>query len=319
MDESEIIIQVHGLSKSYGPVRALANVAFSVRRGEIFGYLGPNGAGKTTTINILCGLLPRDEGQVKICGISLDDDLVAIKERIGVVPEESNLYPELTCRRNLHYLGELYGLGRGERRTRAAELLEAFDLSDKADRPFGTLSRGMKRRLTVAAALLHRPQVLFLDEPTAGLDVPSARALRSMIRSIHGSGTTVFLTTHNLAEAELLSHRALILVKGHVVAEGTPAELRRCVEKTRTTSVTFSETVSVQTLRQSCPAVRSAEVVDGVWRLEVTGVHEAVAQVVNFAQSQGVHILEITAGTITLEDAFMQILEGSSPSPEVGP
>ncbi len=306
---ADIAIQVQGLCKSYGETRALENVGFTVNKGVVFGYLGPNGAGKTSTINILSGLLDQDAGEVMICGMDISQDPVPIKRRIGVVPEESNLYPELTCERNLEYLGELYGLSRVARRTRTDELLEAFDLSDKKEAPFRTLSRGMKRRLTVAAALLHSPEVVFLDEPTAGLDVPSARALRGLIQAINRDGTTVFLTTHNLAEAEALCDRILILVKGHVLTEGTATEIRQRVEKAKTLSVVFSGDVAKDSLLKACPAVRSGSSAEGTWRLEVSDPHAAVAQVISFTEQQGLRLMEIGTLTTSLEDAFMTILK----------
>lgn len=314
--EGQIEVQVSGLSKSYGDVRALIEVSFSVRRGEIFAYLGPNGAGKTTTMNILCGLLPRNRGDVSVCGMDVDRDPVAVKQRIGVVPEESNLYPELTCRRNLDYLGELYGLPRAIRKGKSAELLEMFDLSDRADAPFRALSRGLKRRLTVAAALIHSPEVVFLDEPSAGLDVPSARALRALIKRINREGATVFLTTHNLAEAESLCDRLLILVKGRVVAEGTANEIRERVDKAKILSVVFSAEVAEAALREACPAVRFASQAEGGWRLEVSDTHEATAQVLAFAEKQDIRVLEINTLGASLEDAFMALLNDGSRAPE---
>ena len=145
---SKYIIEVRGLCKSYGETRALKDVDLTVGKGEIFGYLGPNGAGKTTTVNILCGLLYRDAGEVTICNLDIERDPVPVKQLIGVVPEESNLYPELTCRRNLEYLGELFGLSSTARRKKAGDLLEIFNLADRGTTPFRALSRGMKRRLT---------------------------------------------------------------------------------------------------------------------------------------------------------------------------
>jgi ABC-2 type transport system ATP-binding protein len=319
MERTGSIIEVKGLRKSYGETRALENVDFTVAQGEVFGYLGPNGAGKTTTVNILCDLIRRDAGEVRICGLDLDRDPVAVKGRIGVVPEESNLYPELTCRRNLEYLAELYGLARAARRRRTEELLEAFDLAERREAPFRTLSRGMKRRLTVAAALLHSPEVVFLDEPTAGLDVPSARALRSLIQTINSDGTTVFLTTHNLAEAEGLCDRILILVKGHVVTEGTAVEIRQRVEKARTLSVVLSGDVGEGSLLDACPAARSAVSAEGRWHLEVTDTHAAVAQIALFAEQQGLRLVEIESVTTSLEDAFMTILRENVERSEGGP
>jgi len=314
---SKDVIWVSGLSKSYGKTVALDNVGFSVRGGEIFGYLGPNGAGKTTTINILSGLLQRDAGEIRICGGDIDLDPVAIKQRIGVVPEESNLYPELTCRRNLEYLGELYGLSRASKRTRTAELLKEFDLADKAEAPFRALSRGMKRRLTVAAALVHCPPVVFLDEPTAGLDVPSARALRSLIRTINRNGTTVFLTTHNLAEAESLCDRILILVKGRAVTEGTTGQITRRVAEAHTMSLVLSADIASESLRKACPAVKTAVLAEGRWVLEVSDVHAATVQVAAFTEKSGIRVLEIASGGTSLEDAFMTILDANAAEPEV--
>ena len=311
------VIKVRGLVRRYGDLVALDRVDFTVRRGEIFAYLGPNGAGKTTTINILAGLLHRDAGEVSICGFDIEREPVAVKQRIGVVPEESNLYPELTCRRNLEYLGQLYGLGRYERRRRVDELLETFDLTEKSAVRFRALSRGMKRRLTVAASLVHNPEVVFFDEPTTGLDVPSARTLRELIRTINRRGTTVFLTTHNLAEAEALSDRVLILIKGKVVTEGATDEIGRQAAGAEILSVVFSANIPVETLRAVCPAVTSANITDEKWRFEVANVHQATMQIIAWAEKSGLTILKISTETPSLEEAFMAILEKNSAGSEV--
>lgn len=309
---ADFVIEARGLSKRYGSFQALREVSLVVRKGEILAYLGPNGAGKTTTINILSGLLGRDAGRVRVCGLDIAEDPVGVKQQIGVVPEESNLYPELSCRRNLEYLGELYGLPRAARKERAESLLTLFDVSEKASAPFRALSRGLKRRVTVAAALIHSPRVVFLDEPTVGLDVPSARALRSLIRTVNRDGATVFLTTHNLAEAEALSHRILILVKGQIVAEGTAEEIRERVERRRSLSVTFDADVPAKMLREAFPDAPSISFAEGAWRLEVAEVHHAATQVLVFAGEHGLHILELNTSTRSLEDAFMAILESDN-------
>jgi len=317
-DGSDCVVRVRGLEKSYGTVRALRGVTFSVRRGEVFGYLGPNGAGKTTTVNILSGLLERDGGDVEIAGFDVARDPVRVKRRIGVVPEESNLYPELSCCRNLEYLGQHCGLARPLRKARASAILVTFDLSDKAETSFRTLSRGMKRRLTLAAALVHAPGILFLDEPTSGLDVPGARALRSLIRRISREGTTVFLTTHNLNEAEGLCDRILILVKGVVAAEGTTREIEERAARAKVVSVVFSGEVGEAKLRASCPAVHlAARTADG-WRLEAEDAHEATVQVVAFAERAGVRIEEMRTGAGSLEDAFVRLLD-EQPGKRGGP
>jgi len=310
---SQTVIRAAGLCKSYGKTRALENVSFEVLRGEVFGYLGPNGAGKTTTINIFCGLLQRDSGDATLCGADVARDPVFVKQQIGVVPEESNLYPELSCRRNLEFLGELYGMPRAARRRRADELLQTFGLAEKGAAPFRTLSRGMKRRLTVAAALMHSPEVLLLDEPTAGLDVPSARALRSLIKTFNKDGTTVFLSTHNLAEAESLCDRVLILDKGRLVAIGTAAEVRQRVQAAKVISVVFSGNVTEHSLRSGCPAVLSASCAEGRWRLEVNDIHSALAQLVSLAEKEFVEVVEIATAIGTLEDAFVTLLAKNPP------
>jgi ABC-2 type transport system ATP-binding protein len=309
-------IAVSGLSKSFGTLEALHEVNFTVARGEIFAYLGPNGAGKTTTIKILAGLLRRDGGRVSVCGADVTHDPVFVKERIGVVPDDSNLYPELSCRRNLEYMGELYGLPRGARRDRAAELLSFFDLADRTDTPFGSLSKGLKRRLTIAAALVHDPEVLFLDEPTTGLDVPSARALRGLIRTINAKGATVFLTTHNLQEAEALSGRVLILIQGRVAAQGAPAEIRRRVQSLKLVDVTFAPAVEAAPLLKACPAVRQATPQNDAWRLEVDEIHAALAQLVAFAAREGVQLAAVNTLAPSLEDAFMSLLSQHGPETE---
>jgi ABC-2 type transport system ATP-binding protein len=317
--ESSLAISVSGLSKSFGSLKALSQVNFSVQRGEIFAYLGPNGAGKTTTIKILSGLLQRDAGEVSICAADVAKDPVFVKQRIGVVPDESNLYPELTCRRNLEYLGELYGLPREGRATRAAELLSFFDLTDRTTTPFGALSRGLKRRLTIAAALVHDPELVFLDEPTSGLDVPSARALRELIRTINRRGATVFLTTHNLNEAEALSQRVLILIKGRVAAMGTPREIRQRVQRLNLLTMTFSQEIEPTRLRRACPAVLQVSPQNGAWRLEVTEAHTALEQLLAFAGNEGVRLKEINTMVASLEDAFLSFLEERSPESEALP
>ncbi|MEW6386217.1 MAG: ABC transporter ATP-binding protein [Thermodesulfobacteriota bacterium] len=313
------IIKVSGLTKAYGPLQALQEVHFTVGPGDILAYLGPNGAGKTTTIRILSGLLDRDAGEVEICGRDVAVEPVAVKRLIGVVPDASNLYPELSCRRNLEYLGELYGLSRPRRQARAGELLDLFELGDRATAPFGNLSRGLKRRLTIAAALMHDPEVLFLDEPTTGLDVLSARTLRDLIRFINGQGTTVFLTTHNLQEAEALCRQVVILIKGRVVAQGTAATIRERVRRLNLLEVALAGQVTAEQLRRACPGVLAATPHDQAWRLEVADVHAALAQLLAFSEAAGLRLEAVNSTGASLEDAFLEILQENLNKPEAIP
>jgi ABC-2 type transport system ATP-binding protein len=186
---------VKELRKSYNTFPALDGISFSIRKGEVFGLLGPNGAGKTTTIRILSGISIPASGTVKILGYDVVSNPVIVKKNIGVVPETSNLYPELSCTDNLVFAGRLYGIGTKKVKARADELLHLFGLEEKCDVLFGRLSSGMKRRLTVASSIIHDPPVLFLDEPTTGLDVMSARALREIIQSLKNRGITTLLPT----------------------------------------------------------------------------------------------------------------------------
>lgn len=223
-------IDVKNLTKRYGDLLAVDHIDFEVNQGEIFGFLGPNGAGKTTTIRMLCGLIPPSDGEARVMGFDIRKEAVEAKRRIGVVPEISNLYEELTCFENLVFMGQLYGVPKIQREKKAKELIQLVRLEAKKDVPFSALSKGMKRSLTIAAALVHDPPLIFLDEPTSGLDVVRARNLRTIIKQLQQQGATLFLTTHNIEEANLLCERIAIIVKGKIIANATPEALKRSVQ-----------------------------------------------------------------------------------------
>ncbi len=195
-----------------------------------FGFLGPNGAGKTTAINILTGLTRPDAGMIRIAGIDCSVHPKAAQHLLGIVPDESNLYPELTGYENLCFCGALYGMCKRDRQARTLELLARFGLAEAAGRKFAGYSKGMKRKLTIAAGIIHRPQILFLDEPTTGIDVASARQIRRLIADLNTGGTTVFLTTHYIEEAERLCRRIAFIVSGRVVRIDTIESLMRQTE-----------------------------------------------------------------------------------------
>jgi ABC-2 type transport system ATP-binding protein len=230
----ENIIDVKNLTKQFGDFTAVDEISFKVRTGEVFGFLGPNGAGKTTTIRMLTGLSKPTGGNASILGLDINSKIVQIKKRIGVVPEISNLYDELSAFDNLLFMAQLYGVPKSERREAAEELLKTFRLYERKDSLFRTFSRGMKRALTIAAALIHNPEVLFLDEPTVGLDVVASRSLRNLISNLRRQGITIFLTTHYLEEADLLCDRVAIIVKGKILTIDTPENLK---DKTKTKSL----------------------------------------------------------------------------------
>jgi len=291
------VLHVTELTKHYpGPrgaatVRAVDGIEFSVREGEIFGFLGPNGAGKTTTIRMLTGLTRPTAGRAQVLGLDLARDVTRIKKRIGVVPEVSNLYDELSAFDNLVFSMQLYGVRRRERKARAEELLARFRLSEKRDTPFAKLSRGMKRALTIATALAHRPALLFLDEPTTGLDVMSARSLRSMIAQLRDVGVTIFLTTHYLEEAERLCDRIAILVRGRIVALDTLDGLKGDAQRDVTLEVTTASlTNPIQTFRLTGDNVEAT-------------LRAALAQV----EAAGGRVLAVNTIRPTLEDVFVRL------------
>ena len=289
-------IQVEGLTKTYATSKdrpaflAVDGIDFTVHSGEVFGFLGPNGAGKTTTIRMLTGLTRPTSGRASLLGLDLASDLPRIKKRIGVVPEASNLYDELTAFDNLVFAMQLYGVPRPERKPRAEALLQRFRLSEKRDAPFAKLSRGMKRALTIAGALAHHPPLIFLDEPTTGLDVMNARGLRQMIAGLRDEGVTVFLTTHYLEEAERLCDRIAILVRGRIVALDSVAQLKAQAQD--------APVVEVR-LRDAAGQVQ-------VRRVETTGgVDAAVRQALQ--QAEGYEILKMDTLQPSLEDVFVKL------------
>jgi len=290
------IIQANGLTKIYPadkdrtPLRAVDGIDFAVRQGEVFGFLGPNGAGKTTTIRMLTGLVRPTSGSARILDFDLLKDATRIKKHIGVVPEASNLYDELTAFDNLVFSMQLYGVPRQERKARAEVLLERFRLSEKRDTLFAKLSRGMKRALTIAAALAHRPPLVFLDEPTTGLDVMSARSLRQMIAGLRDEGVTIFLTTHYLEEAERLCDRIGIIVKGRIVALDTVDGLKASAQEKAVVEVTLADSDGLQEKK----------------RFECDdGVEAAVMRAL--AESNGRRVLAVNTLRPNLEDVFVQL------------
>ncbi len=295
MSDAVPAIQVQGLTKRYGRpnagVLAVDRVAFDVWPGEVFGLLGPNGAGKTTTIRMLTGLTRPDAGEARVLGLDLARDLPRIKKRIGVVPERSNLYNELSARENLIFMAQLYGVPHRERGMRVDELLRRFRLEGKRQAPFGKLSKGMRRALTVAAALIHRPQLLFLDEPTSGLDVVNARGLRALIERLRDEGVTIFLTTHYLEEAERLADRVALLVDGRIVAADTVAGLKSRVADGETmVEIRYRDSMGSDRLR-----LRGD---DGT-----SGLRAALDR----AEAEGREVVSIRTVEPSLEDAFIEL------------
>jgi ABC-2 type transport system ATP-binding protein len=301
-------IEVRGLVKRFGDVVAVAGIDFEVRRGELFGFLGPNGAGKTTTINLLTGLARPDAGSVRIAGIDCSRDGKAAQHLMGIVPDESNLYPELTGLENLCFCGALYGLPRREREARARELLETFGLADAAGRKFAAYSRGMKRRLTIAAGIIHRPPILFLDEPTTGIDVASARQIRGLISNLTAGGTTVFLTTHYIEEAERLCGRIAFIVSGRIVRIDTVEDLMRQTDGRHVVQFAISKGAAglCESIVTEFPDLQCHAVSDAAVRVE-SREPVRIGPLVRFLEDRGAEVAEARKVRPSLEDVFVEV------------
>ncbi|MBW6466346.1 MAG: ATP-binding cassette domain-containing protein, partial [Brevefilum sp.] len=219
------ILEVQNLVKKYGDLRAVNGISFSVQEGEIFSLLGPNGAGKTTTISILSTLFAPTAGDAFVCGHSVTKEPMAVKRAIGVVPQEIALYEDLTALENLNFWGKMYGLSGGELSSRIDEVLEQIGLKDRAKQRIKTYSGGMKRRVNIGVGLLHKPRLLFMDEPTVGIDPQSRRAILDSVKELNRSGMTILYTTHYMEEAQELSDRVGIIDHGELIALGTQKEL----------------------------------------------------------------------------------------------
>lgn len=225
------IAEVRDLSKQYGKFDAVRSISFDLQQGEVFGFLGPNGAGKTTTINMMTGLARPTSGSIRVAGFDGIREIKKVQGRIGIVPDESNLYEELSGLENLLFCASLYGMEKSKRTQRAKALLDQFGLADTGKKLFKHFSKGMKRKLTIAAGIIHEPEILFLDEPTTGIDVESARQIRKLIKDLHAQGSTIFLTTHYIEEAERLCDRIGFIVGGQVVSLGRLEDLMQAAQK----------------------------------------------------------------------------------------
>jgi ABC-2 type transport system ATP-binding protein len=301
-------IEVRGLTKRFEDVLAVDAVDFEVRQGEVFGFLGPNGAGKTTTINMLVGLARPTAGTIRYLGRDLTGNVKKAQHLMGIVPDESNLYPELTGFENLCFCASLYGLRRRERESRARELLDEFGLADAGRRKFAAYSKGMKRKLAIAAGIIHRPAILFLDEPTTGIDVASARQIRQKLADLNASGTTIFLTTHYIEEAERLCDRIAFIVDGRVIRLDTLANLVRDIQDQHVVQLAMSgqEAGILGPLHETFPDGQFECVSDSVLWMR-TDHAIPLAPLVRFLEDRGVAVTEARVMRPSLEDIFVRL------------
>ncbi len=306
-DNQESLIDVVRLTKKFEDITAVDEISFSLNRGDIFGFLGPNGAGKTTTINMLTGLSRPDSGTIKAAGLDCTKNPKAAQHLIGVVPDESNLYPELSGFDNLCFCASLYGIRKKERCERAGELLQVFGLKESANRKFSGYSKGMKRKLTIAAGIIHRPPILFLDEPTTGIDVASARQIRQLIANLNSNGTTIFLTTHYIEEAERLCNRIAFIVNGRINRIDTVENLMRRTQGQQMVQFAFQTATNkaCEYIIAKFPNLRCKTVSEGICVESPQPIR--VGPLVRLLEDNGIEVAEAKKIFPTLEDVFVEI------------
>ena len=304
-------IYTKGVVRTFGPVRAVDGVDLGVHQGEIFGFLGPNGAGKTTVIRMLITLLSPTAGEIRVAGYDVVREPNEVRLRIGAAQQDASLDNKQTGRELLRLQGRLYGLSRREADRRIAELSDLVDIGTAMDRMIATYSGGMKRRLDLAAALIHKPQVLFLDEPTTGLDPVSRSRIWEEVRDINsGLGVTIFLTTQYLEEADALAHRVGIIDRGRLAVQGAPADLKRALGSDLIVIKVDGEvTAAVQAL-ESVPQVSRVDVHEQEVTVSVSNGAALISAVALALDHGGAQVQELTLRTPTLDDVFLKVTGG---------
>jgi len=303
-------IEAESLVKEFDGLRAVDEVTFEVHQGKIFGFLGPNGAGKTTTVRMITGVLRPDSGRAYIDGIDVTRDPIGAKEQIGIAPEEANCYIDLTARGNMQLAGELYSVPKKKIKEKTKNLLDEFGLSDRVDSKVKGFSKGMKQRLILAMALVNDPPILFLDEPTAGLDVASQKLIKERIKDLNDQGKTIFLTTHNISEADKLCDRVAIINKGQIATIDSPEKLKSTIQSTQSALVSFSGNgLSQDNLDrlEGLTAVEEIEKEGDKYRLYGSDPGEIVEEVVDFARNENRKIISFNTSGPSLEEVFTHL------------
>ncbi|MFA5347636.1 MAG: ATP-binding cassette domain-containing protein [Methanoregula sp.] len=301
-------IEVSHLTKQFGTLTALNDVNFTVGIGETFGFLGPNGAGKTTTIRILTGISHPTSGTATIFGHDIGHDTIAARQSMGIVSETSNVYDDLTAWQNMMFSAELYNVGRNEREKKSIELLTLFGLYDRRNDIVHGFSKGMKRRLTLAMGLVNSPRLLFLDEPTSGLDVESNLIIRDVVADLIREGVTVFLTTHNIEEANIMCDRVAIINKGTIAAIDAPERLKKTIQSVQSIEFSFDHSSAGQLdeLRM-LPNVNDARKAGDKFKLYSEDPSEVIEAVMAYAHAHDLKVISITTLGPSLEDVFIRL------------
>jgi len=303
--EHKNIIEVKGLIKRFDRVKAVDGISFAVGDGELFGFLGPNGAGKTTTVRMLTGVLKSTEGTATIQRHDICSEPLQSRAHIAVVPEEANVYLDLSVWQNIMLMADLYGIPRKQRIRKAEELLDLLGLSDRREHKARTLSKGLRQRLMLCAALVSEPEILFLDEPTSGLDVQSRQMIHKIIRQLNSQGLTIFLTTHNMEEAENLCSRVAIINEGKIVAIDIPDRLRTAIEARQYVEVVFlDKRLSTQEVK-SLSSVSSVDMAGNVIRAYTETPGKTATEVACLAKSRDIEIEQLCTRKPSLQEVFL--------------
>lgn len=301
-------IEVNNLKKSFGDLQAVDGVSFFAEEGEVLSLLGPNGAGKSTTISMLSGLLEPNEGDASIMGHSIISEPLLAKSALGVVPQDIALYPDLSARENLDFWGKMYGLRGGALKTRVNEVLEIIGLTDRQKDHVGKFSGGMKRRVNIGAALLHKPKVIIMDEPTVGIDPQSRRHILDNVKELNRQGMTVLYTTHYMEEAAELSNHIVIMDKGKAIAYGTHAELIKVVgEQTRIDITLNAEAEKIVPAWQAVEGVARIDSLDGKITALVDDLNRVLPHLFEAAARANVRITSIDIQEPDLETVFLHL------------
>ena len=302
------VVETSGLTKLFGSLVAVDHVDLCVKAGEVFGFLGPNGAGKTTTVRILCGLMAPTSGSALVVGHDVVREPEEVKQRIGYMPQSYGLYDDLTVEENLNFFGSIYRVPSDERRKRADEILQLVRLQEFRKQFSGRLSGGMKRRLSLAVSLIHNPELLILDEPTAGIDPPLRRVFWEYFRHLNQLGVTFFINTHYMDEAELCDRLALINY-GRLVAVGTPTELKRKTIGGERIELVTADLSKTQEILRDSDFAGEVTVSDGAIRLIVDEAASAIPRVTSFLRERGVEVLQVRQLQPSLEDVFIRLVQ----------